>query len=473
MDAPIYQGIKQYLSKNRTSFHMPGHKGNGDWKPTDFYALDVTELPDTDDLHAPTSYIKDSEEQLKRIYNTRQSFYLLGGATCGIFAMLAATVREGETVILDRSCHKSVIHALIVIGARPVYLYPKYNHQFGFPGGIDPNELETLLETHRDAKAVVVTSPTYYGGLSDIAALSAAAHRHGIPLLVDEAHGAHLPFSPLLPESAISCGADIVIQSVHKTLGALSGGALLHICSDKISPEAVRKLLAMFQTSSPSYAILASLEHAVFSAPALEKRYKTLLAQIEEGRTLVNNTAKAYWVGPELQNTCQIHALDLTRIVINVAKSGFSGYEMAALLRDKYKIEPEMADEHNIVCISTAYNDPADIKKLTKAMLTIVKKIQPVTNQHQPTTEQPPAVIRITPREAFYRNGECIHLEQAPGRIAKNLICKYPPGTPILVPGEEIQLEHIREIAAILESGAAINGVDRQYQIEVVQEAQL
>ncbi len=468
MDAPIYRGIKQYLSKNRISFHMPGHKGNGDWKPADLYALDVTELPDTDDLYAPTSYIKDSEEQLKRIYNTRHSFYLLGGATCGIFAMLAATVQEGETVMIDRNCHKSVIHALMMIGARPAYVYPKYNHQFGFPGGIDPDELETSLQMHGDAKAVLVTSPNYYGGLSNIAALAAVSHRHGIPLLVDEAHGAHLPFSPLLPESALSCGADMVVQSVHKTLGALSGGALLHICSDTILPENVRKLLAMFQTSSPSYAILASLEFAVFTAAGLEKRYKPLLAQIQEGRALVNHTAKAYWVGPELQNTCQIHALDPTRIVINVAKSGLSGYEMAALLRSKYKIDPEMADEHNIVCIATPYNDPSDVKKLTKAMLTIIKKIQPATLQHEPILQLPAAVIRMTPREAFYQAGEYIHLEQAPGRIAKNLICKYPPGTPILVPGEEIRLEHIREIAALLENGTAIYGIDREYQIEVV-----
>ena len=469
MDAPIYQGIKRYLGTGRTSFHMPGHKGQSDWKPADFFALDVTELPDTDDLHDPHSYIADSQQQLTRMYNTQQSFYVLGGASCGIHAMLAACLQPGDTVIIDRNCHKSVIHALIWIGAKPVYIYPKYNYQFGFPGGIAAEELQSLLEAHSEAKAVLLTSPNYYGAVSDIAGIAKTVHEHGCILLVDEAHGAHFPFSPLLPDSAVRCGADMVVQSVHKTLGALSGGALLHICSAAVQPEQVQALLGMFQTSSPSYAVLCALEHAVFAAPKLEKQYTALVKQIAAGRTLVNATAKAYWIGEELKNSCQIHAFDPTRLVINFSKTGLSGPQIAALLREKYRIEVEMADAHNIVCIATAYNDPADIKKLTKAIVSIVKKIQPSANDSA-IAEALPANVRITPRDAFYRDGEAIHLEQAPGRIAKHLVCEYPPGTPILVPGEEIQLEHIRTITRLLDSGAVVNGIGEGYQITVVRE---
>ena len=465
MDTPIYQGIKHYISAGRTSFHMPGHKGQAIFKPASFFALDVTELPDTDDLHDPHSYIAQSEDALTRLYQTRQSYYLLGGASCGIHAMLAAVLREGDTVILDRECHKSVIHALVWIGAKPVYVYPKYNHQFGFAGGVDPADVQQALEAHK-AKAVLITSPTYYGGLSDIAAIAKTAHANGALLLVDEAHGAHLPFCAALPDSAIACGADLVVQSVHKTLGALSGGALLHVCSDMDAAH-IRKLLAMFQTSSPSYAMLCALEQAVFSAPQLEKRFAALLEQIETGKKLVNETGKAYWIGEELKNSCQIQAFDHTRIVINFTKTGLSGYQIASLLRENHKIEVELADAHNIVCIASAYNDAADIKKLTKAVLAIVKKVQPAANNIR-IAETPPAVVRLTPREAFYRESEPIHLEQATGRIAKHPVCKYPPGTPILAPGEEIQLEHIRTITALLDSGTAVNGVSEDYQITVI-----
>lgn len=471
MDAPIYKGIKQYLSAGRTSFHMPGHKGQEVLKPSDFFALDVSELPDTDDLHAPHAYIAQSEQQLARLYHTRQSFYLLGGSSCGIHAMLAATLHEGDTVILDRECHKSVIHALIWIGAKPVYIYRKRNHQFDFPGGIHPADVQAALEGNPQAKAVLITSPTYYGGVSDIASIAKATHENGAVLLVDEAHGAHFPFGTQLPESAISCGADMVVQSVHKTLGALSGSALLHICSDAVNPAQVRKLLAMFQTSSPSYTMLCALEQAVFAAPKLEKQYTALLKQIETGRKTVNETGKAYWIGEELNHSCNLYAFDATRIVINFAKTGLSGYHIAALLREKHKIEVEMADEHNIVCITTPYNDLADIKKLTKAVLSIVKKVQPNANSGTNNTEPPPATVKVIPREAFYREEETIHLEHAAGRISKYLVCKYPPGTPILAPGEEIGLEHIRAIADLLDSGATVNGIGEDYQIAVVRDA--
>lgn len=466
MNTPIYHGIKQYLSSGRTSFHMPGHKGQAIFKLANFYALDITELPDTDDLHDPHGYIAQSEEQLTRLYQTRQSYYLLGGTSCGIHAMLASVLREGDTVVLDRSCHKSVIHALVWIGAKPVYVYPKYNHQFGFAGGIDPADVKTTLETHK-AKAVLITSPTYYGSVSDIAAIAKTAHANGAVLLVDEAHGAHFPFCSALPDSAVTCGADLVVQSVHKTLGALSGGALLHVCSDSVDAAQIRNLLAMFQTSSPSYATLCALEHAVFSAPQLEKRYMALLEQIEIGKKLVNETGKAYWIGEELKNSCQIHAFDPTRIVINFSKTGLSGDQIASLLREKYKLEVELSDAHNIVCIASAYNDASDIKKLTKAVLAIVKKVQPAVNNVS-IAEEIPAKICFTPREAFYREAEVVHLEQAPGRIAKNLVCKYPPGTPILAPGEKIELEHIRTITALLDSGTAVNGVTKDYQITVI-----
>ncbi|MBE7029833.1 MAG: aminotransferase class I/II-fold pyridoxal phosphate-dependent enzyme [Ruminococcaceae bacterium] len=468
MHFPIYEGLKQYRAKNRISFHMPGHKGKGDAALSDLFELDITELPDTDDLHSPEGYIAQSEQLLSSLYGTAHSFYLMGGSTCGIFAMLSSTLKYGDTAIIDRGCHKSVIHALGLLGINPVYVMPDCSHQFDFPGGISPEKLSEAIEKHPHAKAVLITSPNYYGVLSDIQAIADITHRADMVLLVDEAHGAHLPFSGDLPQSAIGCGADLVVQSAHKTLGALSGCALLHVVSNRVNAKIVRKNLAIFQTSSPCYGVLAALERAVFSAQKFTKDYKGIIKQITKSRAEVNATAKAYWVGAELTGGRSIFAFDPTRIVINFSKIPLSGYDVARILREKYKIEVEMADRQNIVCIATPYNDKADIKHLEKAVCAIVKQIAPAPDFRERRYEPLPIKEMVPLHTAYHAEAEKIHMEDAQGRAAKHLICKYPPGVPLLCPGEEITPAHIREIISILDDGGTVSGIEPEYQIEVI-----
>ncbi len=467
MSLPINDGISKYISKGRISFSMPGHKGCSVIDSKNIFKYDVTELDDTDNLLAPSGYIKESQQKLSEIYGTVSSHYLLGGSTCGIYSMISLAVSEGQKIIVDRFCHKSVISAIILCGAVPVYITPEYNYQFGFTGGILPAEVESAVEANPDAKAVIITSPTYYGTVSDVKSIARAVHKAGMLLLVDEAHGAHLRISNELPGSAVKCGADIAVQSVHKTLGALSGGSLLHINTDRFAPWQIEEVLAMYHTSSPSYAALCVLEAAVLEADKLEKKYSALISEIDKCRAMVNAEAKAYWAGEELIGGCGIYAMDKTRIVINFSKLPITGYGVADILRKKYKIEVEMADERNIVCIATAYNNVSDIKALARAVLAITKKMTASSSKADDFKMLNPR-ITMTPRRAYFSPWETVDMADAVGRIARTTVCKYPPGVPLLIPGEEIRTEHIRTITDTLEMGGSITGIEDHYRINVL-----
>lgn len=446
---------------------MPGHKGNGVIDGKNIFRLDVTELDDTDNLLAPERYIKDSQDKLSKIYGTLSSHYLLGGSTCGIYSMISLAVSEGDKIIVDRFCHKAVINAIILCGAKPVYVTPEYNYQFGFTGGIRSGEIESAVETHPDAKAVIITSPTYYGTVSDVKSIAATVHNAGMFLLVDEAHGAHLHVYDEFPKNAVKCGADMVVQSVHKTLGALSGGALLHVNTDQIPRWRVAEVLSMYQTSSPSYAVLSVLEAATLSAPSLSKKYKSLIKMIDKCRGEVNSLSKAYWVGEELVGNCGIYAMDKTRIVVNFSKLSITGYGVAEILREKYKIEVEMADRNNIVCIATAYNSTNDIKVLARAIMSIIADMQPAHSRTDAVRHCYSNVV-MTPRMAYNSPCETINMSDASGRVARTVVCKYPPGIPILVPGEEINDEHLRMITDTLDFGGTVTGIEDDYRITVV-----
>ncbi len=467
MGLPINDGIKKYANKKRISFSMPGHKGKLSVDAKNLSALDVTELDDTDNLLNPTSYIKDSQQKLAELYKTVSTHYLLGGSTCGIYTMIFLSVGEGDKIIVDRFCHKSVISAITLCGAEPVYITPAYNGQFGFIGGILPYDVECAVKNNPDAKAVIITSPTYYGTVSDVSAIADEVHKAGMMLLVDEAHGAHFHISDKLPASAVGRGADMVVQSVHKTLGAFSGGALLHINNKNIDEHTVINTLALFQTSSPSYANLCLLETAVFDSFKMSDKYNALISEIEKSRDKLNSIGKAYWVGEELSGSCNIYDMDKTRIVINFSKLTITGYGVAEILRNKYNIEVEMADENNIVCIATCYNSPSDIKALLKAIVSITKSMSPSRRENQEFKYLVPDVA-ISPRKAFLSESEIVDMAVSIGRVSAVTVCKYPPGIPILVPGERITTEHIKSITSTEDKGGTVTGTRENHRIDVL-----
>ena len=467
MSLPINNGIKKYADKGRISFAMPGHKGKRKSDINNLFRLDVTELDDTDNLLCPSSYIRESEQKLSEIYGTVSSHYLLGGSSCGIYTMLSLAVSEGDKVITDRFCHKSVINAIILCGAVPVYVTPERNGQFGFTGGVLAYDIECAVKAHPDAKAVIITSPTYYGTVSDIYSISDIVHQAGMLFLVDEAHGAHFHASSLLPESAVKNGADMVVQSIHKTLGAFSGGALLHINNHSIDYLRLQNALAMYQTSSPSYACLCVLEEAVADTLKMEGKYRELIGVIDKCKNKVNALGKAYWVGEELVGNCGIFAMDKTRIVINFSKLSITGYGAAEILRNRYNIEVEMADSNNIVCIATPYNTKADITALAKAVIGMVKNMQTTNHRTENYAYFAPEIV-TTPRKAHFSPWETVDMSEAVGRVCAVTVCKYPPGIPLLVPGERIYAEHIKAITATEEIGGNITGIREDHRIDVV-----
>lgn len=446
---------------------MPGHKGRMQQPAKNMFSLDVTELSDTDNLHAPEAYIRESEQKLAALYGTYSSHYLLGGATCGIYAMVSVAVRKGDKIIVDRFCHKSVISSIILCGAEPVYVAPSYNYQFGFVGGMSPLDIELAVKNNPDAKAVIITSPTYYGTVSDIAEISAVVHRSGMLLLVDEAHGAHFHISDLLPDNAIKCGADMIVQSVHKTLGAFSSGALLHINNRETDLFKVRNALSMFQTSSPSYALLCALEKAVFEAVSFKEKYKKLTDEAEKWRKRVNASGKAYWIGSELKGSCDIYEMDKTRIVVNFSLVSLTGYAVAGILRNKYNIETEMADENNIVCILTPYNNVSDIKKLAVALMEITEKT-PLAPRKSAKLNYLMPEPSVSLQNAYFSESEAVDLNQSIGRINASIVCMYPPGIPLVVPGEKIKADHIRAITETEENGGSITGLREGCMIDVL-----
>ncbi len=466
MSLPINEGIANYTRKKRISFAMPGHKGHNVTAVKDLFPLDVTELDDTDNLLDPTSYIKRSQLELARMYGAKSSYYLLGGSTCGIYTMISLAVSEGDKIIVDRFCHKSVISAIILNGAIPVYVMPGYNYRFGFVGGMGRAEIDLAIMQNPDAKAMIITSPTYYGTVSDVASIADSAHRAGMLLLVDEAHGAHFHISPLLPQSAVKAGADMVVQSVHKTLGALSGGALLHINTD-IDEDQVLTTLSMYQTSSPSYGCLCVLESAVFDGGNMKAAYGKIIAEIDRQRTRLNRMGKVYWVGAEMIGSCNVADIDKTRIVINFSSLPTTGYSIAKQLAGKYNIEVEMADEYNIVCIVTPYNKVSDIRNLARAIAYITADMRP-SHPRTATDDYPLPWVEMTPRRAHHAPREKVDMIDAVGRVCALPVCKYPPGIPILLPGEKIRAEHLKAITDSADRGATITGIDVMGKMSVV-----
>lgn len=466
----INDGLKKFAYSRKISFQTPAHKGRLDIMTEDFFAMDMGNLDVIKGLPNPNAYVKMSQNQLARIYGSERSFYLLNGASTGILASLTLCLNEGDMIIVDRNCHKSVINAIILLGLLPIFVEPAYMHRFGFGGGFDYDALERTVSTFPNAKAILITSPNYYGMVCDVEKITSLAHTNNMFMIVDEAHGAHFNFCEKLPKSAVCCGADFVVHSASKTLGGLNGSAFLHVNCNNFLNKEILAAISMYQTSSTSYAAMAALEKAVFAADENRQRYDRMLLAVKEAAEYVNSNSNAYWVDEEIVSTADVFAYDKTRIVINFAFSGVSGYDAAQVLNSRFDIKVELCDDLNIVCIFTPYNKISDVKKLAKAVVAIAGKTVGIKELSDRPSKGVTHAMKLTPRQAFFASGEAVELKDALGRVSKNIVCKYPPGIPILIPGDVISSEHIKAVLEILDSGAEISGIREDFTIEVVKE---
>ncbi len=447
METPIYTKLEAFYRKGRPSFAMPGHKNLRGLAPG-LQKCDVTELAATVDLHHESDEVKRANELLSGLYGSKRSFIMTCGSTAGIQVMLSSVLKPGDTLLADADCHISVINTCAVCGFKIKLIPVRYNKEFFVPGGVGK------ICPEDDIKAVILTSPNYYGIIKNVRHAADICHAAGIPLLIDEAHGAHFAGDSAFPKSAVGLGADMVCQSAHKTLNALTGAAYLHVCGNMVDIKRVRRALASFQTSSPSYPIAASADIA--RAELAESRYSAIIDECGQFRDAISRFTKIR----VLEND------DITRIVLNFSAYDVTGFEVSKRLSDYFGIDVEMADCFNIVLIATPWNRHSDFADLFSALKDITDMLPP--RSAMPEISPPPVTDGvIAPSAGWFADTEPVEPDAAEGRISAVSVTAYPPGIPIIITGAVISAGQIEYIKLLTRFGAEITGMDDN-RIEVV-----
>lgn len=445
----LYEHLQAYAEQGKIPMHMPGHKRNASFSMKNPYEWDVTEVEGTDNLYHPQEILRQEMDRLRLHYGTKDSYPLVNGSTGGILASIAACCRRGDRVLVARNCHQSVYHAMFLLELTPVYLYPREDQQTGILLDILPEQVAEVLE--REAvSCVILTSPTYEGIVSDIRAIADICHRKDIPLIVDEAHGAHFAWGQQFPETAMQQGADLVIESLHKTLPSLTQTALLHRTTDRISGEVLMRYLTMFQTSSPSYVLMAGISQCV---SWLEAQGDKVWSDYDKWLGEFEGQAAAWrhlqlWRG-ERQ--------DRSKLIIGTWRTTLTGVQLAERLRGGYGIEVEMAAPQYVLAMTSVADTRETIQCLSKALAQIDDTLNAV-QEDSGISGVPKAVVRMNAYEAFYQAQESVRVEESQGRIAAEYAAVYPPGIPFLVPGEEITAEVIKVFHRTREYGLTLSG---------------
>lgn len=414
-------------------FHMPGHKRNTDILGSTLpYGLDITEITGFDNLHSASGVIEDIQKTLREFYKAQESFLLVNGSTCGILASILSACDFGDKVIVARNCHKSVYNAIELYNLKPVWVMPQYDESVGIYCEVSPYDIERALSENTDARLVILTSPTYEGIISDIPAIADICHRFDALLLTDMAHGAHLPLFAGFEEAY---GADISVVSLHKTLPCMTQTACLNIYSEKIDSGKVKKLLSSFETSSPSYPLMASVD----SCFRLLKERGNELSKVYEAL-----------LGDFYDKLFRLKALriyrtdDYGKLVIACDKANISGGELFSILRDKFNLECEMASARYVIAMSSICDTKKGFERLAKALLEIDGML--TREQKSVAVPSPEPKVIMTSYEATRKYSELIPYENACGKISSSYIWTYPPGVPLIAPGELIESGHLKLI---------------------------
>lgn len=448
---PLLDAIVDYTRERPTYFKIPGHryeKGISprwrQWTGDGIFQFDLTEAEGLDDLHCPEGVIKEAQELAAEIFHAKATYFLVNGTTCGNEAMVLTCAGEKEKIMVPRNAHKSVLMGLILSGAEPVYLMPRFDEKTGLCGSIMPEDVEEGFKKHPDCKGVFLVSPTYYGVCSNIRKISEICHKNNAILMVDEAHGGHLYFgkksmgTDRLPQGAILQGADICAQSMHKVTGSLTQSSLLHVGSDRIDRGRLEANLHMVQSTSPSYLLMTSLDAARYElamhGPQMLSR---ALELAENARSRINRIKGMHCYGKEIINE-NIYDLDTTRLVISASDLGITGFELADRLYEEYRVGLELADEKNVVAVVTYANEREDIQNLVDALEKIAKNtIQRQENIKNFSMPSVPEYV-LSPRQAYFAPKKRISWENAKGKITGEALIPYPPGIPLVNPGEII-----------------------------------
>ncbi|RKP45472.1 aminotransferase class I/II-fold pyridoxal phosphate-dependent enzyme [Cohnella endophytica] len=477
--APLYEALVAHAERRARSYHVPGHKQRARWdeglgamEAVAYYdrllALDVTELSDTDDLHHPEGPIAQAQAQAAECFGAEETRLLVGGSTAGNLAMIIGICQPGDLVIVQRNVHKSIIHGLMLAGARAVLLQPEIDPLSGLATLPGARQLLEAIEKYREeAKAVILSAPNYYGMAPDLKPLIAHAHWHGIPVLVDEAHGPHFGFHPAFPESALQAGADLVVQSTHKMLSSMTMGAMLHMQGDRLPRQAIRQALTMVQSSSPSFPIMASLDLARRQVHTLGEGafHEGLEAAKIAAEGLHKTSFRAIGYG---EYATEGMGYDPFKLVLFDEKARLSGFELRDEL-ERRKCVAEMADARYVVMAFGTGSEPADGRMLIEALAQIENSLETRifaelsvrrrAKEHEALDGN--VGIRIPEPVSFGREvyaAKAIPFNESAGHIAAEWVIPYPPGIPVLYPGETITEETVRQLRQWKHQGAQIQG---------------
>lgn len=457
-NTPLFDALLQHTQKKPFSLHVPGHKSGEVFleKGLPFFqkilTLDMTELTGLDDLHEPTEAIAEAELLLSELYGSTKSFFLVNGSTVGNLAMVLSTCHENDMVIVSRNCHKSIMNGLKLAGARPVFVSPEIDEVLHVPTYVSEKRMKEAIDQHPEAKVVIVTNPNYYGQTFDLTPIITYAHKKGIPVLVDEAHGAHFGIGASFPDSALKSGADIVVQSAHKTLPAMTMGSYLHFQSDLISIDKVKFYLQALQSSSPSYPIMASLDLA-----------RAYLANIKEkGTTIVMDSINQ--VKDQLRSIRQIEVVlskdtnikqDPLKLVLQ-SRTTSTGYELQALL-EKEGIYTELADPSNVLCILPL--ETKHLSSMSEKIRYALRHLEVLPFKREAMEfEHVPSYFPYSYRELRSKKIKAVPVEEAIGQLSAETVIPYPPGIPLLLEGEKITITHLNQMRTLQEMGVRFQG---------------
>lgn len=462
-NAPILEALERMKSARLVPFDVPGHKrGRGNKELTDFLgerclSVDVNSMKMLDNLCHPVSVIREAEELAAEAFGASHAFFMVGGTTSAVQAMVMTACKRGDKIIMPRNVHRSAINALILCGAVPVYVNPQMDPVLGISLGMSVADVEQAVRENPDAKAILVNNPTYYGICSDIRRISQLAHDHGMLLLADEAHGSHLYFSDKLPVAAMHAGADMAAISMHKSGGSLTQSSIL-LMGDRVSHGYVHQIVNLTQTTSASYLLLVSLDisrrnMALHGKELVDK----IISQVQYARDEINAIGDYYAYSKELVNGDSIYDFDITKLAVYTRSIGLAGIEVYDLLRDEYDIQTEFGDIANLLAYVSVGDREKDIERLVSALAEIRRNYRQTGREMLKAEYISPKVI-CAPQESFYGEKESLLVGDTAGRVCSEFVMCYPPGIPILAPGEMVTEEILRYIRYAKKKGCQMTG---------------
>lgn len=466
------QKLIEYTQSNIYPFHMPGHKR----RPIDFpnpYTIDITEIDGFDNLHHAEEILRDAQQRAAELYGAKRSFYLVNGSTCGLLAAICAAAPKKSRILVARNSHKAVYHGIFLNEYDAVYLYPEVA-DIGIQGQITADAVEEKLTLYPDIAAVVITSPTYDGVVSDIRSIAETVHRRGIPLIVDEAHGAHFGFGGGFPENAVKLGADVVIVSLHKTLPSFTQTALLHVCSDRIKEKDIAKYLGIFETSSPSYIFMAGMEKCIRmvkdEGQELFSNYRKLL---DDFYAKAGKLAQIHVLTKADLLERESYAFDDGKILMFPDPDYLNGKELYDMLLSEYRLQMEMVTDKYVVAMTSIMDTQEGFDRLIHALYDIDRKLGQKKNTKSAAKLESRSVYTENKKMMQMRDAEDapqqeIPLEESVGKVSAGFVFLYPPGIPIIVPGEEISGKFVKDMKQCIQLGLDVEGLSPDGRITIV-----